>query len=92
MAAAAVVVVAVIGINLVPKTAGVGGPAAPDSTPIPLPSAGPLAAGTYVMTPFAGNVYANACETPPQSGCIETAADDTIRISFHRPGWRNRHR
>lgn len=88
MAAAAVVIVAIVGINVLPKTAGVGGPAGPTPTPIPLPSAGPLAAGTYVMTPFAGNVYASACETPPQSGCIETAADDTIRISFTVPaGW-----
>ena len=45
----------------------------------------PLAAGTYVMTPFP-NSAGNACWTPPQSGCIETTADDSIRVTPHRPG------
>jgi hypothetical protein len=86
VAAAAVIVIAVIGINLLPRTPGVGGPPAP--TPIPLPSAGALAAGTYVMTPFLGNDHAAACFTPPQPGCIETTADDSIRVTFTVPtGW-----
>lgn len=53
MAAAAVVVLALIGVNLVPRTAGVGGPPStplptPSPTPAPtLPPSGQLAPGTY---------------------------------------------
>jgi hypothetical protein len=62
MAAAAVVVLALIGVNLVPKTGGVGGVGGPSSTPVPtatpaptpsptpvptLPPSGVLAPGTY---------------------------------------------
>jgi hypothetical protein len=60
----------------------------PTVTPVPLPSAGALAAGTYVTTPFVGHDHAYACLTPPQSGCSETTADDSIRITFTVPaGW-----
>ena len=55
MAAAAVVMVAIVGYNLMPSRSGVGGPAvAPSASPAPstqpiasLPPAGPLAVGTY---------------------------------------------
>ena len=53
LAAAAVVVVALIGINLIPRSGGVGGPsstpaATPTPTPAPtLPPSGLLAPGTY---------------------------------------------
>jgi hypothetical protein len=62
MAVAAVVVLAVIGVNLVPRTGGIGGIGGPPSTPVPtatpaptpsptaaptLPPSGQLAPGTY---------------------------------------------
>ena len=50
IAAAAVVVLALIGVNLVPRTVGVGGPPAPTSSPTPvptLPPSGQLAPGSY---------------------------------------------
>ena len=62
IAAAAVVVVALIGVNLIPRTEGVGGVGGPTSTPVPtatpaptptptpastLPPSGQLAPGTY---------------------------------------------
>ncbi|HEV8404240.1 MAG TPA: hypothetical protein VGQ31_14515, partial [Candidatus Limnocylindrales bacterium] len=64
-------------------------PAGPTAVPPgPLPTAGVLAGGTYVATPFVGIGAADACFTPPQPGCVETAADDAIRITFSVPaGW-----
>jgi hypothetical protein len=65
----------------------------PTPPPSPTPSGpaalhdGPLAAGTYVTTPFAlfGN---DACFVPPQPGCIDSTNDDAIRISLTVPdGW-----
>ena len=53
LAAAAVLVVALLGITLLPR---VGGVAAPVATPTPTPAVlptGSLTAGTYVTTPFA---------------------------------------
>jgi hypothetical protein len=94
VAAAVVALAAVIGAIAIPKGGGVAAPqptASPTPTvaPIPLPSAGAaLAAGTYVMTPFLGNEFSAACLTPPQSGCIETTADDSVRITLTVPvGW-----
>ena len=91
--AAAVLALAVIGVIAFPRGGGVAAPAptaspTPTIAPIPLPSAGPLAAGTYAKTPFAGPDSAEACLTPPQPGCTETAADDSIRVTFDVPnGW-----
>ena len=63
-------------------------PSAGPTGPVPMPSAGVLAAGTYVMTPFVGIDNANACWTPPQPGCSETPADDSIRVTLTVPaGW-----
>jgi hypothetical protein len=48
---------------------------------------GPLPAGTYTLAPFAG-AGEGMCHLPPQSGCTETAADDTIRFTMTVPdGW-----
>jgi len=48
---------------------------------------GPLAAGTYVSTPFASWQRLNSCMIPPQPGCQESA-DDSIRVTFTVPdGW-----
>jgi hypothetical protein len=97
VAAAAVVAVAVVGFNFLPRQGGVGGPAASPSPNVsPSPSAsnvltefpeGPLPAGTYVLAPFtpAGE---GMCHVPAQSGCTETTADDTIRFTITVPaGW-----
>jgi hypothetical protein len=92
IAAAAVVVIAIVGINLLPRGGGVGGPS-PSPTSAPFPSAspvvlrdGPLPAGTYVIQPFA-QAGSDACFVPPQSGC-EATNDDTIRFAYTVPdGW-----
>jgi hypothetical protein len=56
------------------------------STPIAMPN-GELAAGTYVMTPFAPGRLAPGCMTPPQPGCTE-AEDDSFSATFTVPdGW-----
>jgi hypothetical protein len=48
---------------------------------------GPLAAGTYVSTPFAPWQPVRSCMVPPQPGCQESA-DDSIRVTFTVPdGW-----
>lgn len=65
IAAAAIVIVAVVGIRFLPGGGGIGGPPAPTPTPTPTPTAaptasptpvadpgGPLTAGTYVAHPF----------------------------------------
>ena len=90
--AAAAVVVAVVGVNFLPGTGGIGGSAptpSPTASPTPTPSPmaihqGTLAAGTYVMTPFAGPNPEGVC-VPQATGCTESPADDSIRISFAVP-------
>ena len=48
---------------------------------------GRLAAGTYTLAPFTARGE-GMCHMPPQSGCTETAADDSIRFSMTVPdGW-----
>ena len=98
IAAAAVVVVAIVGINLLPGYATVGGPGPTPSpslslSPSPSPSParfpdGPLAAGTYTTQPFAGPGGLCVAESS-QAGCIEAGAeDDAIRITVTLPdGW-----
>jgi hypothetical protein len=91
--AAAVFALALVGLIAFPRVGGIAGPqptASPSPTvaPVPMPSSGTLAAGTYVMTPFVGIDAANACWTPPQPGCSETPADDSIRVILTVPaGW-----
>jgi hypothetical protein len=67
--------------------------ASPTPSPSPTPSGpaalqdGPLAAGTYVTTPFA-QPGSDACGVPGQAGCIDSTDDDAIRITFTVPdGW-----
>lgn len=99
IAAAAVVVVAIVGINLLPRNGGVAGPGStptPSPTPTvsPTPAASPMAlregalpAGTYVSTPFSQS-GSDACFAPPQAGCIDPITDDAIRVTFTLPdGW-----
>lgn len=46
----------------------------------------PLQAGRYTVAPFVGREA--LCHVPPQAGCTETAADDTIRFTITVPdGW-----
>jgi hypothetical protein len=97
VAAAALLALAVIGVIAIPRGSGVAGLGTTSSptpvpttsaAPVPLPSAGALAPGTYAMTPFARPDSAEACITPPQRGCSETAADDSIRVTFAvSDGW-----
>jgi hypothetical protein len=95
IAAAAVVVVAIVGINLLPTSGGVGG-LGPSPTPSPTPSSspssspasfpdGPLPAGSYAVQPFVGS----GLLCGGQAGCTEAAAeDDSIRMTFTVPeGW-----
>ena len=93
----AVLVIAVAGINLMPGQSAVGGPGpspTPSATASPAPSpflielhAQVLVAGSYVFKPFA-QAGSDACFVPPQSGCIDTAIDDSIRVTLTVPdGW-----
>jgi hypothetical protein len=70
----------------------------PAETPTPTPSLspaaspafheGPLQAGTYVVAPFGGADPLGVCLVPPQSGCIDSTNDDSIRMTFTVPdGW-----
>jgi hypothetical protein len=79
-----------------PGQTGVGGSgqsatpavsAAPSNAgPLALPD-GPLAAGTYVSTPFTPGMPNAACMVPPQPGCSESAGA-SIRATFTVPdGW-----
>jgi hypothetical protein len=87
LSAAAVVVVAVVGINLLPRQGGIGPGAPPSAPPSPTRSAsatptasgvalpdGPLTPGTYVMVP---------CSAPP---C--PTSDESIHLTIDVPsGW-----
>jgi hypothetical protein len=95
IAAAAVIGVLAIGGALYAFGPGgsIGGPGLtpqPKSSPSPIALVeGLLAPGTYLTTPFddsAGSL--GVCEYATQTGCTESPADDTIRISFTVPaGW-----
>jgi hypothetical protein len=100
VAAAAVAVVAFAGIRLLPGEGNTGGPLPSESaslspSPIASPSPsrpltefpeGPLTAGTYTLAPFSSGE--GMCHVPPQSGCSETDADNTIRVTITVPdGW-----
>ena len=63
----------------------VGSPS-PGGAPTEFPE-GPLPAGTYTLAPFTARGE-GMCHVPPQSGCTETPADDTITFSVTVPdGW-----
>jgi hypothetical protein len=98
VAAAAVVGVLAIGgaLYLFSPGGSIGGPGptpSPTASPSPSPSPvalteGPLAAGTYVTTPFVANGEGTLGVCYTQPGCTEDPADDAIRISFTVPeGW-----
>ncbi len=88
VAAAAVVVVALAGVNLLSRTESVGAPS-PSPSPAASPAAfrnGPLSAGAYVMTPFTGVPpdTSGLCMAADPS-CTESPADDSIRLTFTVP-------
>jgi hypothetical protein len=59
----------------------------PSNTGPPALPNGPLAAGTYVSTPFAAGKPYTSCMTPPQPGCSESE-DDSIGVTLTVPdGW-----
>jgi hypothetical protein len=99
-AAVIALAIAVVGLNVLPRTPGVGSVPSPvpsavpttssSRSPSPSPSParfpdGPLAAGTYTTQPFAGP--GGLCMG--QAGCIEAGAeDDSIRVTVTVPdGW-----
>jgi hypothetical protein len=100
VAAAAVALVAFVGFRLLPGQGNTGGPQ-PSDSPSPSqsqtasPSAGrvpaefpegELQAGSYTVAPFSSGE--GMCHVPPQSGCSETDADNTIRVTITVPdGW-----
>lgn len=89
IAAAAVLVVAILGYKLLPGNRSVGTNPTPSPSATATPAAfhdGPLAAGRYVITPFSGADPSTLCITDgsmPQ--CSENPADDTIQVSFTVP-------
>ena len=94
VAAAAVVAIAVVGINLLPRQ-GVSGPgASPTATPSPTPSPSPvalhdgaLAAGSYLVNPSTHPAW-TACPQPTTPGCSDPAAAKSIRFRMTVPeGW-----
>ncbi len=84
IAAAAVVVVAIVGFSLFPRAGGVGGPgpsATPTPTLSPAPSASPVALPEGDLTP--GTYAFVPCTAPP---CLVT--DESIRLLIDVPsGW-----
>jgi len=97
IAAAAVLVVAILGYKVLPGN----GPGTTVPTPSPSPTASPtalhngtLTAGTYVITPF-GALGSDRCSgnpspsvNPAASGCSDPRSDDSIRITLAVPdGW-----
>ncbi len=94
VAAAAVVAIAVVGINLMLKQ-GLSGPGAnPTANPSPIPSASlvtlhdaALSAGTYVVNPSTHPAW-TACPQPTTPGCSDPATADSIRFIITVPeGW-----
>jgi hypothetical protein len=91
IAAAAVLVVAVIGYNLLPRTGGVGGQPSPTPTVLPSPSPSPSPAdtsgtGSVTMTPFAD--FFGMCPDEISSDCTEDPRDDSMAFTVEVPeGW-----
>jgi hypothetical protein len=107
IAAAAVALVAFVGLRLLPGQGSVGSVPSPSASPASSPSTAPpspiaspstsngpatfpegsLEAGTYTVAPFTA-AGEGMCHAPPQAGCTETTADDTIRFTVTVPdGW-----
>ena len=91
--AAAVVVIAVVGFNLVPRRGGIGGPPGPSQTPRPSPS--PATSPAPTASPSQGGSYVILPDGPLPAGTYTVApywhgetADTTIRFTYKVPdGW-----
>jgi hypothetical protein len=96
MVAAAVVVIAVVGYNLLPSNTQVGGPGpGPTSSPSPspsptsvavLPSGGPLAAGSYSITDAEWTGGSRMTLTVPAGWTIPTSTDAIVIKNEGKPG------
>ncbi|HET9520404.1 MAG TPA: hypothetical protein VFO73_05090, partial [Candidatus Limnocylindrales bacterium] len=93
--AAAVVVIGVVAINLLPKQDNISGPGAsptanqssnPSATPMAL-LPGTLPAGTYLVNPTTHPAW-TSCPEATTPGCSDPAAADDIRFTIDVPeGW-----
>lgn len=90
IAAAAVLVVAVIGYNQLPGTGGVGGGPTPPTQQTPSPSPSPAdtaGSGTTTITPFGPDGF-GMCSGETSSDCTEDARDDSMAFTVEFPeGW-----
>jgi hypothetical protein len=93
IAAAAVVILAVIGVNLAPRigdTGGVGGVPTPRPTGAPLPTSGPVAPGTYRAPLFTFTLavgwssFISSDETNVLGAVLKDTADPPNGMAF---GW-----
>jgi hypothetical protein len=91
IAAAAVLVVAVVGYNLLPRTGGIGGQQTPAPTALQTPSPSPSPSATpgfetVTITPF---LEGGMCPSPEfSSDCTEDPRDDSMTFMVEFPeGW-----
>lgn len=93
IAAAAVLVVAVIGYNLLPRTGGAGGQQSPTPTALQSPSPSPSPAdtsgtGSATMTPFGLDGFGMCPPAGKPSDCTEDPRDDSMAFAVDFPeGW-----
>jgi hypothetical protein len=94
LAAAALVVLAVVGYNVLPRSPDVGGQVTPSPNVAPTPSAGPTleptkSAGPRTVTPFASGTPTVLCPPPTvDPDCVEDPRDDAITVTYTVPeGW-----
>jgi hypothetical protein len=92
LVAAAIGALALVSIDVLPRSPDIGGAAGPSASPSPSPAPlgadGPLPAGTYSVDPFVPPYGWTLCMDPPQPGCVETPDDDAITFTFTVPeGW-----
>ena len=92
--AAALVVVAVVGYNVLPRSPDLGGPLTPSPTVTRIPSTGSTpeptrSAGPRTVTPFASGTPTVVCPAPTvDPDCVEDPRDDTITMTYAVPtGW-----
>jgi hypothetical protein len=90
LVAAAIGALALVSLDVLPRSPDTSPAMAPSSSPSPSPAPlrdGPLPAGTYVTMPFV-QPGSDACFTPPQASCIDPTDDDAIQVTFTVPeGW-----